>query len=101
MADTGEPTPPDSSGAADDRRPAVGPHGDAAGERDRTGEMQRRLDELGEGIDAARRRAEADDLLPEGGDAAADGPPIAPGAFPRGDQAVETPVDEAEFESGG
>ena len=28
--------------------------------------MQRRLDELGEGIEAARRQAEADDLLPEG-----------------------------------
>lgn len=99
MADTDEPTPSDVSGDADDR-PVERLHDHLAEARDRPEEMQRRLDELGEGIEAARRRAEADDLLPEGGDAAADGPPIAPGAFPRGDQAVETPVDDAEFESG-
>lgn len=31
----------------------------------RTDEMQRRLDELGENIEAAREQAEADGLLPE------------------------------------
>lgn len=31
----------------------------------RPGEMQRRLDELGDGIESARRQAQSDDLLPE------------------------------------
>ena len=59
-------------------------------------EMQQRLDDLEEGIQRARKRAEDDNLLPEGGDPAADGPPIAPRAVPRGDQRRETPVDDSE-----
>ena len=65
---------------------------------DRTDEMQARLDKLEEGIESARHQAEADDLLPEGGDPAADGPPIAPGAFPRGNEGRETAIEDAEFE---
>ena len=69
---------------------------DKAGDPD---EMQKRLDDLEEGIDEARRQAEADDLLaPEGEEA--DGPPLFPGAVPRGDRSVETPVDDTESESG-
>ncbi len=63
---------------------------------DRSDEMQQRLDELGEGIDAARRQAEADDLLPSGDGDPADGPPIAPVDWPRGDERIETPVDDSD-----
>ena len=55
-----------------------------------------RLDELGEGIDAARRQAEADDLLPEREGDPTDGPPIAHRGVPRGDERRETPVDDAD-----
>ena len=44
--------------------------------------MQERLDHLEEGIDAARRQAEADHLLPEGGS-----------------EAAEIPGDDPDFES--
>ena len=64
-------------------------------------EMQQRLDDLEEGIQHARKQAEDDDLLPEGGDPAADGPPLFPDAVPRGDQRLETPVDDAEHPPGG
>lgn len=64
-------------------------------------EMQGRLDDLEEGIAAARRQAERDDLLPSDGDPAADGPPIAPGAVPRGDPERETPVDDSDVPPGG
>lgn len=92
---------PDVTDDTDDQQPVERLQDHLAEVRDKPDEMQRRLDELGEGIEAARRQAEADDLLPEGGDPAADGPPVAPGAFPRGDQAVETPVDDAEHPPGG
>jgi hypothetical protein len=58
---------------------------------DKSDQMQERLDELGEGIAAARRQAEADDLLPEGEDE---------------DQAGRrkrrnTPINDTDFEAGG
>lgn len=69
---------------------------DKAGDPD---EMQKRLDDLEEGIEEARKQAEADDLLaPEGEEA--DGPPLFPEDLPRGDRSVETPLDDSEFESG-
>ena len=64
-------------------------------------EMQKRLDDLEEGIDKARKRAEDDHLLTTEGDPVADGPPIAPDAFPRGDEARETPVDDSDLPPGG
>lgn len=57
-------------------------------------EMQKRLDDLEDGIEKARRQAEDDHLLTTEGETVADGPPIAPDAFPRGDEARETPVDD-------
>ena len=91
---------PDVSDDTDDQQPVERLEEHLAEVRDKPDEMQRRLDELGEGIDAARRQAEADDLLPEFDGDVTDGPPIAPGAFPRGDERRETPVDDADFESG-
>ena len=95
MAET--PTPDDT----DDQQPVERLQEHLSEVTDKSDEMQERLDHLEEGIEDARRQAEADDLLPEGGDPAADGPPIAPGAFPRGDQRIETPVDDAEHPPGG
>ena len=57
-------------------------------------EMQERLDEVERHIDEARKQAEDDHLLTTEDDPVADGPPIAPDAFPRGDEARETPVDD-------
>ena len=91
---------PDVSDDTDDQQPVERLEEHLAEVRDKPDEMQRRLDELGEGIDAARRQAEADDLLPQREGDPADGPPIAPGAFPRGDQSRETANDDADFESG-
>lgn len=65
---------------------------------DKPAEMQRRLDELGEGIDEARRQAEADDLLP-GGDEHEDN--LDPMDWPGGDRSVETPLNDTDFEAGG
>jgi hypothetical protein len=62
---------------------------------DRSDQMQERLDELGENIDAARKQAEADDLLPTG-DGTADGPPISDVDWPRGDERIETPVNDSD-----
>jgi hypothetical protein len=93
---------PDASDDTDDDRQPVEKLQDHLAEVSaKPDEMQQRLDDLEEGIESARRQAEADDLLPEGGDAAADGPPIAPGAVPRGDQRRETPIDDADVEPGG
>ena len=90
---------PDASDDTDDDRQPVEKLQDHLAEVSaKPDEMQQRLDDLEEGIESARRQAEADDLLPEGGDAAADGPPIAPGAVPRGDQRRETPIDDADVE---
>ncbi len=64
---------------------------------DRPEEMQQRLDELGEGIEAARRQAEADDLLaPEEGGAVAD-----EAEWPGGDDERQTPVSDADHPPGG
>jgi hypothetical protein len=60
-------------------------------------EMQERLDALGEGIDAARRQAEADDLLP--GDDDDTGSPLDKVEWPEGDPSVETPVSHREDRS--
>jgi hypothetical protein len=92
---------PDSDDAPDEQQPVERLEDHLAEVSSRPDEMQERLDELGEGIAAARRQAEADDLLPEGGDPAADGPPIAPRAFPRGDEGAEIPDDDSDFESDG
>ena len=93
---------PDASDDTDDDRQPVEKLQDHLAEVSaKPDEMQQRLDDLEEGIESARRQAEADDLLPEGGDDAADGPPIAPGAVPRGDQRSETPIDDADVEPGG
>ena len=92
---------PDASDDTDDRQPVEKLQDHLAEVSAKPDEMQQRLDDLEEGIESARRQAEADDLLPEGGDAAADGPPIAPGAVPRGDQRSETPIDDADVEPGG
>jgi hypothetical protein len=91
----------DDTDDTDDQQPVERLQDHLAEVSEKPDAMQERLDHLEEGIEAARRQAEADDLLPEGGDPAADGPPIAPGAFPRGDETVETPVDEAEHPPGG
>jgi hypothetical protein len=91
----------DDTDDTDDQQPVERLQDHLAEVSEKPDAMQERLDHLEEGIEAARRQAEADDLLPEGGDPAADGPPIAPGAFPRGDEAAEIPVDDSEFESGG
>lgn len=99
MADN--PDVPDDSDDAATQQPVERLQDHLAEIRDKPEEMQRRLDELEEGIESARRQAEADDLLPTGDDPAVDGPPIAPGAFPRGDQRLETPVDDAEHPPGG
>jgi hypothetical protein len=64
-------------------------------------EMQKRLDDLGEGIEKARKQAEDDSLLPTEDDPVADGPPLFPDAVPRGDQARETPVDDSDTPPGG
>jgi hypothetical protein len=67
----------DGSGVAsdDDRTPAarLEDHLDEVTERPE--EMQERLDDLGESIDAARRQAQDDDLLPEDADTSPDLPP--------------------------
>lgn len=60
-------------------------------------EMQERLDELGEGIEAARRQAEADDLLPGQDDDT--GTPLDKVEWPEGDPATETPVSHREDRS--
>ena len=91
----------DDSDDSDDQQPVERLHDHLAEVSSKPDEMQERLDHLGEGIEAARRQAEADDLLPEFDGDAADGPAIAPGAFPRGDERRETPVDDSDVESGG
>ena len=96
MADTPQSDAPD-----DDTQPVERLEEHLSEVADRSDEMQERLDHLEDGIEEARRQAEADDLLPEGGDPAADGPPIAPDAFPRGDQRRETPVDDSDVPPGG
>ncbi|HEX6167004.1 MAG TPA: hypothetical protein VFZ30_09470 [Acidimicrobiales bacterium] len=65
----------------------------------RPGEMQRRLDELGEGIESARRQAQSDELLPEeeGGD---DRGPLDELEWPEGDEDRESPVGD-DFHPGG
>lgn len=60
-------------------------------------EMQERLDELGEGIEATRRQAEADDLLPAQDDDT--GSPLDKMEWPEGDPAKETPVSHREDHS--
>ena len=65
--------------------------------------MQERLDELGEGIESARRQAESDDLLPEdegdAGDRGGEGA-IDDLEWPEGDEDRETPVGD-DFHPGG
>jgi hypothetical protein len=99
VADTPQSDVPDDT--ADDQEPVERLQDHLDEVTDKSDEMQARLDHLEEGIEHARRQAEADDLLPEGGDAAADGPPIAPKAFPRGNEERETAITDAEFEHGG
>ena len=69
----------------------------------RPDEMQQRLDDLGEGIESARRQAESDDLLPEdGGDAGdrSDEGSLDDLDWPEGDEDLETPVGD-DFHPGG
>lgn len=62
----------------------------------RPDEMQERLDELGETIEATRRQAEADDLLPGPG-AEPEGDPAGDQmGIPEGDQNVETPAGDSD-----
>ena len=66
----------------------------------RPDEMQERLDELEEGIEATRRQAQADDLLPED-DGTHPGDPIFDEmGLPEGDVERETPVSDSEAETG-
>jgi hypothetical protein len=66
----------------------------------RPDEMQERLDELGEDIEATRRQAEADDLLPDADGETEDDPAFDEMGLPTGDERRETPLNDAEFESG-
>jgi hypothetical protein len=68
---------------------------------ERSDAMQERLDELGEGIDSARKQAEADDLLPTEDDDERTGSPLDEMEWPEGDEDVETPVNDSEFPPGG
>ena len=82
-------------------RAQVGDHLDEI--ESRPDEMQERLDDLGEGIESARRQAESDDLLPEGGGDAGDR--SGEGSlddldWPEGDEDRETPVGD-DFHPGG
>jgi hypothetical protein len=63
-------------------------------------QMQERLDELGDNIEATRRRAEADDLLPteDGEDTDT---PVGDLDWPEGDDDVETPVTDSDLPPGG
>ena len=57
-------------------------------------EMQDRLDELGESIEATRRQAEADDLLADP-DGEPEGDPIRNGlGVPEGDESIETSASD-------
>jgi len=59
-------------------------------------EMQDRLDELGESIEATRRQAEADDLL-GGPDGEPEGDPIWNElGVPEGDESIETPASDTD-----
>ncbi|HET6953855.1 MAG TPA: hypothetical protein VFI47_26055 [Acidimicrobiales bacterium] len=62
--------------------------------------MQERLDELGEGIEATRRQAEEDDLLPDAEGRFAGDRAFDELGLPEGDERRETPLNDAEFESG-
>lgn len=63
--------------------------------------MQERLDELGESIEATRKQAEADDLLPdEDGERRGD-PAFDEMGLPEGDERRETPLNDTDFEAGG
>lgn len=66
---------------------------------ERPDRMQERLDELGEDIEATRKRAEADELLPtddEGVDS-----PVGDLDWPEGDDDVESPVSDSDLPPGG
>lgn len=69
----------------------------------RPDEMQQRLDDLGAGIESARRQAESDDLLPEdegdAGDRSGEGS-LDDLDWPEGDEDRETPVGD-DFHPGG
>lgn len=68
--------------------------------RGRPDEMQERLDELGETIEATRRQAQADDLLPEDDGRPTGDPPFDELGLPEGDVERETPVSDSEAEPG-
>lgn len=103
MADTADTPDPQDPAAAEGAPPVerLRQHLDEVDSR--PDEMQERLDELGEGIEAARRQAESDDLLPEddeagGGDR--DGSTLGDMDWPEGDDERETPVGD-DFHPGG
>lgn len=62
----------------------------------RPDEMQDRLDELGESIEATRRQAEADDLLP-GPEGEPEGDPVWDElGVPEGNESIETPATDTD-----
>jgi hypothetical protein len=66
----------------------------------RPDEMQERLDELEESIEATRRQAQADDLLPEDDGRPTGDPTVDEVGDPSGDVEQETPVSDGEAEPG-
>jgi hypothetical protein len=66
----------------------------------RPDEMQERLDELEESIEATRRQAQADDLLPEDEGRPTGDPTSDELGYPSGDVERETPVSDSEAEPG-
>ncbi len=68
---------------------------------DKPDQMQERLDELGESIEATRKQAEADDLLPDDEPERRGDPAFDEMGLPEGDERRETPLSDADFEAGG
>ncbi len=67
---------------------------------DKPDEMQERLDDLGESIEAARRQAQADDLLPDDEGEVEGGPVSDEAGSPKGEERREAPRNDADFEPG-
>lgn len=83
--------------ATPDPKPVDRLHDHLADVDDRSDEMQERLDDLGEGIEAARRQARSDELLPdEDADADAEAPLDDWVDWPEGDAERETPVTDTD-----
>ena len=67
----------------------------------RPDEMQERLDELGETIEATRRQAEPDDLLPGPGGEPEGHPAGDQMGIPEGDESVGTPAGDSDAPASG